>query len=63
MGERKGDILFSGVQPSQAFLRRYTGAALPHFSSPFNPLLAQNCRSCRIVRASSVHDMCNKVRE
>jgi hypothetical protein len=25
IGERKGDILFSGVPPSRAFLRRYTG--------------------------------------
>lgn len=26
VGECKGDILFSGVPPSRAFLRRYTGA-------------------------------------
>ncbi|KAK9906864.1 hypothetical protein WJX75_009364 [Coccomyxa subellipsoidea] len=25
VGEQKGDILFSGVQPTRAFLRRYTG--------------------------------------
>ena len=26
IGELHGDILFSGIRPTQAFLRRYTGA-------------------------------------
>ena len=29
IGEMRGDILFSGIRPSQAFLRRYTGAPPP----------------------------------
>ena len=28
MGEQKGEILFSGVRPTKAFLKRYTGEAL-----------------------------------
>ena len=28
IGELHGDILFSGIRPTQAFLRRYTGAPL-----------------------------------
>ncbi len=28
MGEQKGEILFSGVRPTKAFLKRYTGAQL-----------------------------------
>ncbi len=26
MGELTGDVLYSGIRPTQAFLRRYTGA-------------------------------------
>lgn len=29
MGEQKGDILFSGVRPTKAFLKRYTGEGIP----------------------------------
>lgn len=28
VGEMQGDILFSGVKPTQTFLRRFTGCAL-----------------------------------
>lgn len=34
MGEQKGDILFSGVQPTRAFLRRYTGDSPKLLASP-----------------------------
>ena len=29
MGELNGDILFSGIRPTRAFLRRYTGLPQP----------------------------------
>lgn len=38
MGELKGDILFSGVQPTRAFLRRYTGALLFAVAPPLSSL-------------------------
>jgi len=28
VGEQKGEILFSGVRPTNAFLKRYTGAQI-----------------------------------
>lgn len=42
MGELKGDILFSGVQPTRAFLRRYTGA-LFFAVAPSTPCLWKIC--------------------
>ena len=43
VGEQKGDILFSGVRPTKAFLKRYTGAALRAL---------QSCRRRGVVPAA-----------
>ena len=56
VGELQGDILFSGVRPSQAFLRRYTGRgpAPPwhrsYCAAPFAPH-ANSCPSAPCVCA------------
>ncbi len=62
VGELKGDILFSGIQPSKAFLRRYTGAPPQHTShlacAVASACLAAHCRSvswcCFMVQLQNV---------
>ena len=33
VGETTGEVLFSGIKPSRAFLRRFTGCAFPQIHS------------------------------
>ena len=53
IGERKGDILFSGVPPSRAFLRRYTGVL---GQSPLQALQAPVFVCMLCLKQRCVHD-------
>lgn len=55
VGEMQGDILFSGVKPTQTFLRRFTGCALHRrlelLTQAIRPSHGNNC----IISAYTSH--------